>query len=62
MKRKNGKGKIMSLEHPNWNTDYQLYDYLFYRNKDGQPLTEQEEEFVKTMYHFEEYASGLDEV
>lgn len=50
----------MSLEHPNYYTDYQLYDYLFYRNKGGQPLTEQEEEFCKAMYHFEEYASGLD--
>lgn len=50
----------MSLEHPNWNTDWQLYEYLFYKNKGGEPLTEQEEEFVKAMYHFEEYASGLD--
>lgn len=50
----------MSLEQPNWNTDYRLYEYLFYKNKDGEPLTEQEKEFCTTMYHFEEYASELD--
>ena len=37
----------MSLEHPNWNTDYRLYEYLFYKNKGGEPLTEQEEEIIE---------------
>lgn len=48
----------MSLEKPNWNCyrDRQLYDELFYHRT--KPLTEQEEEFCKTMYHFEEYATG----
>lgn len=52
----------MSLERPNWNNmaDRALYDKLFYSDNDGKPLTEQEEEFCKTMYHFEEYACGLD--
>ena len=50
----------MSLEHPNWSADQKLYDYLFYQGKGGEPLTEQEKEFCKTMYHFEEYAHGLD--
>lgn len=50
----------MSLEHPRWdNDDRRLYDQLFYHKMD-RPLTEQEEQFCKTMYHFEEYASGLD--
>lgn len=50
----------MSLEKPNWNNyqDQLLYDELFYHRGDRE-LTEQEEEFVKTMYHFEEYACGL---
>jgi len=52
----------MSLKNPNWNdySDRQLFDKLFYQNNDNKPLTEQEEEFCKTMYHFEEFASGLD--
>ena len=52
----------MSLKNPNWNdySDRQLYNRLFYYNNNGKPLTEQEEEFCKTMYHFEEFASGLD--
>lgn len=51
----------MSLEKPNWNDyhDRALYDELFY-NKVDRELTKQEEEFCKTMYHFEEYACGLD--
>ena len=51
----------MSLEKPNWfdAQDRQLYDELFYHNNYGKPLTEAEERFCTTMYHFEEYASGL---
>lgn len=50
----------MTLERPNWNSiqDRKLYNELFYIKTE--PLTEQEEEFCKTMYHFEEYACGLD--
>lgn len=52
----------MSLENPNWfsSEDQRLYDKLFYHNNNGKPLTDKEDEFVTTMYHFEEYASGLD--
>lgn len=52
---------FMSLEQPNWyNTqDRLLYDELFYHDV-GRPLTEDEERFCNTMYHYEEYASGLD--
>ena len=51
----------MSLERPNWYDmqDRLLYDKLFYHKLDRE-LTEQEEEFCKTMYHMEEYACGLD--
>ena len=50
----------MSLEHPSWTwNDFQLYKELFYSNI-GRELTEEEEEFCKTMYHLEEYACGLD--
>jgi len=54
--------EIMSLERPNWNdfNDRQLYDKLFYHDNDGKPLTEKEKRFCTTMYHYEEYASGLD--
>lgn len=38
--------------------DRRLYDELFY--KGDKELTEQEERFCKMMYHFEEYACGLD--
>ena len=37
----------------------ELYNKLFYQSID-RPLTEEEEEFCKTMYHFEEFACGLD--
>lgn len=52
----------MSLESPNYynSDDRALYDKLFYHNNDGKPLTEQEEEFCKSMYHMEEVACGLD--
>lgn len=51
----------MSLEHPDYRDrqDRILYEKLFYHNNNGVPLTEQENEFCKTMYHMEEYASGL---
>lgn len=52
----------MSLEYPNYynSKDRELFEFLFYRNKDGNPLTEQEQEFCKTMYHQEEFNAGLD--
>lgn len=52
----------MSLKNPNWHdfNDRQLYDKLFYHNNDEKPLTEEEERFCTIMYHFEEFASGLD--
>lgn len=53
----------MSLEHPSYcnSEDRQLYDKLFYNNKSKlENLTEEEQDFCKTMYHFEEYACGLD--
>ena len=45
----------------NWydRTHRELYDRLFYQNI-GRELTEQENEFVKAMYHMEEVACGLD--
>lgn len=51
----------MSLERPNWNDpqDRDLYDKLFYHKVDRK-LTEQEENFCKTMYHMEEHACRLD--
>lgn len=50
----------MSLERPNWNdiADRALYDELW--NKDPSERSEQEERFLKSMYHQEEYACGLD--
>ena len=52
----------MSLDKPNWNNtqDRALYNELFYGNKNYEELTEEEEEFCKTMYHMEEFACGLD--
>lgn len=52
----------MSLEYPDYrnSNDRALYDFLFYKNKGGQPLTEQERKFVNDMYHQEEFDSGLD--
>ena len=51
----------MSLEKPNWNNmqDRLLYRKLFYYPIDKE-LTEQEEDFCRIMYHFEEYACELD--
>lgn len=45
----------------NWydRTHRDLYDKLFYHKMD-RPLTEAENEFVKQMYHMEEFACGLD--
>lgn len=52
----------MSLDNPNYNNtqDRILFDKLFYHNNNGIPLTPTQERFCKTMYHMEEYASGLD--
>ena len=36
-----------------------LYNRLFYQDI-GRELTDEENEFCTTMYHFEEYACGLD--
>ena len=51
----------MTLEKPNWN-DY--HDRLLYNQLScyilDRKLTEQEEKFCKTMYHFEEFDCGLD--
>lgn len=50
----------MSLEKPNWfnGDDRRLYDKLFYQNKDWpNNLTPEEDEFVNTMYCFEQYAT-----
>lgn len=50
----------MSLTQPKWNTeDRQLYEKLFYQKMDRE-LTEKEEDFVRAMYHLEEFACGLD--
>ena len=51
----------MSLKSPDWynSADRELYNRLFYNNN-GKKLTQDEENFVKTMYHYEEYACGLD--
>lgn len=51
----------MSLESPNWfdSSDRELYEKLFYRDV-GRELTKAETEFCTTMYHYEEYAAGLD--
>ena len=50
----------MSLDKPDWHDvkDRELYEQLFYHQTEL--LTEQEEEFCKTMYHLEEFACGLD--
>lgn len=37
----------------------ELYDKLFYQDI-GRPLTKEENEFCKAMYHTEEFACGLD--
>ena len=52
----------MSLERPNWFNSYarKLYEELFYHNNNVKPLTQLEKDFCTTMYHYEEYASGLD--
>lgn len=53
----------MTLIRPDYNDrhDRMLYQQLFYnKNKLDRPLTQQEEMFVKDMYHQEEYYSGLD--
>ena len=46
---------------PNWyNAQHRdLYDKLFYQKMD-RPLTKEEDEFCRRMYHMEEYACGLD--
>lgn len=51
----------MSLKHPNFNYwhDRILYDKLFYHDI-GRELTPEEERFCTKMYHYEEYACGLD--
>lgn len=51
----------MSLESPNWfdSSDRELYEKLFYGTISREP-TKIEIEFCKTMYHYEEYAAGLD--
>ena len=48
----------MSLESPNYYSDRVLYQELL--GKPNEKLTEQEKEFIKDMYHMEEYAIGLD--
>ena len=51
----------MSLEQPSWFNchDRLLYNKLFYHDI-GRELTAEEERFCNIMYHYEEYASGLD--
>lgn len=48
----------MSLENPSWNNrqDRVLYEELLHKKN----KIEQEEKFCRIMYHYEEYASGLD--
>lgn len=50
----------MSLERPDFNSyaDKVLYDNLLCKN--SEELNEVEKDFIKTMYHFEEFACGLD--
>ena len=51
----------MSLKNPSWTDkqDKKLYDELFY-NSDYSTLSDDEQDFCKTMYHLEEFATGLD--
>lgn len=51
----------MSLKNPNWNDrkDRAMYDELFYGKTKYEDLTVEQQEFVKKMYHLEEFASGL---
>lgn len=51
----------MSLAHPNWYApdDRDLYFKLFYEDINRE-LTKEEHDFCTTMYHFEEFACGLD--
>ena len=51
----------MSLKKINYNNlaDKELYNKLFYKEK-YDDLSDDEKDFVKTMYHMEEYACGLD--
>lgn len=46
----------MSLEKPNWfdYQDRQLYRKLCYESENWPNLTEQENEFIKSMYYFEQ--------
>lgn len=50
----------MSLEKPNFYDpkDRELYDRLW--DKEPSERTEEEDRFLKTIYHQEEFASGLD--
>ena len=50
----------MSLHRPNWDDMYDrdLYDKLW--QKGPKNWSDEEREFVITMYHMEEYACGLD--
>ncbi len=51
----------MSLKNPNWFdwSDRELYEKLFYATVNREP-TKLEKDFCTTMYHYEEYANGLD--
>ena len=51
----------MSLDRPSWfnHQDREMYNKLFYYNT-GRELTKAELNFCTTMYHYEEYAAGLD--
>lgn len=53
----------MSLERPNWYDmkDRELYyDYFYNSDKPLSKYPKKEQDFIKTMYHMEEFACGLD--
>ena len=52
----------MSLTRPDYNSrdDRILYDELFYHDNSDKVLTQQEKDFITSMYHQEEFMCGLD--
>lgn len=54
--------KKMSLEQPNYNdsADRALYDELWKKKINNEPITKQEHDFMVSIYHQEEFSAGLD--
>ena len=52
----------MTLTEPNYysSADRALYDRLLINKRNGQKLTQVEQDFINKIYHQEEFSSGLD--